>query len=83
MGVAWVHSGSAFWALTGGFVSSDHRTTRGGRPRTNSETTERFDATDGFDEWLNRNLCHLYGPVLHEPIPEDLIDLIKTHREDE
>lgn len=33
-----------------------------------------------FDQWLNDKLIELYGPVLREPIPDDLIELLQAHR---
>jgi len=47
---------------------------------------DRLGALDGrpstvsIDRWLNEKLTLLYGPVLSEPIPEDLVELIETHR---
>lgn len=35
---------------------------------------------EAFDRWLNEKLVLLYNPVLDEPIPEDLLKLIETHR---
>ena len=46
-----------------------------------------FDALDAgpaergaFDNWLNQKLALLYGPVLREPIPDELVELIETHQ---
>ena len=33
-----------------------------------------------LDHWLNEKLRMLYGPVLSEPIPDDLARLIEEHR---
>jgi hypothetical protein len=33
-----------------------------------------------FDRWLNEKLRIIYGPVLQEPIPEQLAELIEAHR---
>jgi hypothetical protein len=30
-----------------------------------------------FDGWLNHHLSRLYGPVVDEPIPEDLLRLLE------
>jgi hypothetical protein len=30
-----------------------------------------------FDGWLNHHLSRLYDPVIHEPIPADLLKLLK------
>jgi hypothetical protein len=30
-----------------------------------------------FDGWLNHHLSRLYGPVLEEPIPKDLLRLLE------
>lgn len=34
-----------------------------------------------FDRWLNEKLRIIYGPVLQEPIPEHLAELIEAHRQ--
>jgi hypothetical protein len=39
------------------------------------------NSTAAFDQWLNDKLNVLYSPVLGEPIPEDLVELIKAHRQ--
>jgi hypothetical protein len=36
-----------------------------------------------IDRWLNEKLQMLYGPVLSEPIPEQLVQLITEHRRNE
>jgi hypothetical protein len=36
-----------------------------------------------IDRWLNEKLQMLYGPVLSEPIPEQLAQLIAKHRRDQ
>jgi hypothetical protein len=47
------------------------------------ETAARADsrgkpATDPiFDGWLTHHLSRLYDPVVHEPIPEDLLRLLE------
>jgi hypothetical protein len=47
---------------------------------------ERMRARDlepsaaALDHWLNEKLRMLYGPVLSEPIPDDLAQLIERHR---
>ena len=33
-----------------------------------------------LDHWINERLRLLYGPVLSEPIPDDLAQLIEQHR---
>jgi hypothetical protein len=30
-----------------------------------------------FDGWLNHHLSRLYGPVLDEPLPKDLLRLLE------
>ena len=30
-----------------------------------------------FDGWLNHHLARLYGPVLTEPLPKDLLRLLE------
>jgi hypothetical protein len=31
-----------------------------------------------FERWLDRKLKTVYGSVLEEPIPQDLLDLLKS-----
>ena len=38
------------------------------------------DLATPFDRWLNAKLSELYGPVLREPIPDELVKLIEAHR---
>ncbi len=38
------------------------------------------DEDPQFDEWLREELTELYAPVLKEPIPDELMDIIKKHR---
>ncbi|MBK8175891.1 MAG: hypothetical protein IPK66_11680 [Rhodospirillales bacterium] len=38
---------------------------------------------DAFNRWLNDKLNSLYDPVLREPIPEDLLELIESYRADD
>lgn len=33
-----------------------------------------------LDHWINDRLRMLYGPVLSEPIPDDLAQVIERHR---
>lgn len=37
-------------------------------------------STAAVDRWLNEKLQMLYGPVLSEPIPEQLAQMIADHR---
>lgn len=39
----------------------------GGKPKSDSV----------FDGWLTHHLSRLYGPVIQEPIPADLLKLLK------
>ena len=34
-------------------------------------------ADPAFDGWLRHHLCQLYDPVVHEPIPADLLALLE------
>ncbi|HTR17297.1 MAG TPA: hypothetical protein VMI52_09715 [Acetobacteraceae bacterium] len=34
-----------------------------------------------FDVWLRRSLAETYDRVLREPIPEELLLLIRSHRD--
>ncbi len=33
-----------------------------------------------FDRWVDYKLREIYDPVLNEPIPAQLLDLIEQHR---
>lgn len=48
------------------------------RGTTPAHASERNASTDSFDLWLNKKLTVLYGPVVDEPIPEDLVELIRS-----
>jgi hypothetical protein len=43
----------------------------------------KASSQDAIDRWLNEKLQMLYGPVLSEPIPEQLAQLIAEHRRDQ
>ena len=43
---------------------------RTGQPLANSEAAP-------FERWLDRKLKSVYGSVLEEPIPQDILDLLK------
>lgn len=42
--------------------------------------TDAQPSEAAVDRWLNEKLQMLYGPVLSEPIPEQLAQLIAEHR---
>jgi anti-sigma factor NepR-like protein len=46
------------------------------------KATEPGRSPADLDRWLNEKLRMLYGPVLSEPIPDDLARLIELHRRD-
>jgi hypothetical protein len=48
--------------------------------RHDSPADNSGSSAKSFDLWLNKRLRMLYGPVLNEAIPEDLVELIETHR---
>jgi hypothetical protein len=43
-------------------------------------TAEPSTPDRAFDRWLERGLKDLYAPVLDEPVPDDLVELIRKHR---
>jgi hypothetical protein len=45
-----------------------------------SSEIESASPDTAFDRWLERGLKDLYQPVLDEPVPDDLVELIKKHR---
>ncbi len=51
------------------------------RPRTkDGKASAARDEDPLFDEWLRDELTELYAPVLKEPIPDEMMDIIKKHR---
>jgi anti-sigma factor RsiW len=58
--------------------SRKDRTSRGER----SITTVKADKTEqeNFQRWVNDQLRKLYDPVLDEPIPESMLELLRKHR---
>lgn len=54
------------------------RTSRGER----SITTVKADKTEqeNFQRWVNDQLRKLYDPVLDEPIPDSMLELLRKHR---
>jgi Anti-sigma factor NepR len=71
----------------GGSKSGNNKT-GGAAVRAAVTQRERGGATEpelspaALDRWLNEKLRVLYGPVLSEPIPDDLAQLIELHRRD-
>ena len=71
-----------------GGSKSDNSKTRGAAGRASMMLRNRVGATEpepspaALDRWLNEKLRVLYGPVLSEPIPDDLAQLIELHRRD-
>jgi hypothetical protein len=51
---------------------------QGDTPR-NDDDNETIAGNDmaPFERWLDRKLKTVYGSVLQEPIPQDLIDLLR------
>ncbi len=45
-------------------------------PRTGLPLPNNADAAP-FERWLDRKLKSVYGSVLEEPIPQDILDLLK------
>jgi hypothetical protein len=69
----------------GGSNSDNNKTSRAGvraavTERERGEATEPEPSVAALDRWLNEKLRVLYGPVLSEPIPDDLARLIEFHR---
>lgn len=58
--------------------SRKDRTSRGER----SITTVKADKTEqeNFQRWVNDQLRKLYDPVLDEPIPDSMLELLRKHR---
>lgn len=51
-------------------------------PKTGSRSkgptdTERLEQP--FDRWLSEKLQQLYGGVVDEPLPDEMVDLVKAH----
>lgn len=83
---AWLPTAFPLWSLASDPVSRNHRPgwrevespslLGGGAGR----DADGGVGSDAFDRWLNEKLHQLYGSVLREPIPEDLLELIEIHK---
>jgi hypothetical protein len=63
--------------MMGIVLASDGREGRADK-RTGAVTARGKPSGDAvFDGWLNHHLSRLYDPVIQEPIPEDLLKLLK------
>ena len=58
--------------------STFREASRRGMMESDIETDAASAPDEGFDSWLNKKLSLLYGPVLREPIPDDLVRLIES-----
>lgn len=70
-----------------GFLRALDVTNDGEKPKAHAEfAAHGATESDGqgevahFDRWLSKKLTQIYGAVLHEPIPDALLDLIEAHR---
>lgn len=51
--------------------------------RSNQPSGSSVPATEAaFDQWLREKLTILYGPVADEPIPDDLLKLLATFKQE-
>jgi len=70
---------SAVWKADG-LGMARHRNGAGESEGLGIRNGERPESSGPFDRWLNEKLVVLYNSVLDEPIPEDLLKLINSHR---
>ena len=65
-------------------ASVERRSPRKDRPSRGerSITTVKADKTEqeNFQRWVNDQLRKLYDPVLDEPIPDSMLELLRKHR---
>lgn len=65
-------------------ASVERRNPRKDRPSRGerSITTVKADKTEqeNFQRWVNDQLRKLYDPVLDEPIPDSMLELLRKHR---
>jgi hypothetical protein len=58
----------------------------GRHAKSGSDSGDRRDSTPTpaeteFDDWLRAGLRRLYDPILSEPLPEDIVALIRSHKQ--
>lgn len=65
-------------------ASAERKVQRKGKPQggENSVPAGKADDTEqeGFQHWVNDQLRKLYDPVLDEPIPEGMLELLRKSR---
>jgi hypothetical protein len=44
-------------------------------------TAPASSADPAFDRWLEQGLQQIYGAVLTEPVPDELVQLIRDHKD--
>ena len=62
-------------------VNHFNMTKRGGKPP-KPPTPESRPSNSAFDVWLQRGLHQLYDDVAREPVPEELLRLIKDGKDE-
>lgn len=60
--------------------ASPPRTPQRAAKRKKRQPTRSRSINAAFDLWLERSMHQLYDPVAREPIPEELLNLIKDDR---
>jgi len=63
--------------MMGIVLASDRREGRADKRIGDTITRGKPNSDPVFDGWLTHHLSRLYDPVIQEPIPEDLLKLLK------
>jgi hypothetical protein len=63
--------------MMGIVLASDGREGRGDKLTGDVLTRGKPNSDSMFDGWLTHHLSRLYDPVIQEPIPADLLKLLK------
>ena len=63
--------------MMGIVLANDRSKGRGDRRKSDMTTQGKPKSDAVFDGWLTHHLSQLYGPVVHEPIPAELLKLLE------
>jgi hypothetical protein len=56
---------------------TDHPEPKARRPSRKAQVLKESDA---YDTWLDHRLKSLYRPILDDPLPEDMIKLLRSRK---
>lgn len=63
--------------MMGILLANEGREGRAGKPGVTFDSHGKPKGDLAFDGWLTHHLSQLYGPVVHEPLPLDLLRLLE------